>query len=65
MFEHDCLDTCRFWSLICMCLLFLYLHLVSTIEHGSHGKAHYNMLIIIIIIIIINTISLLAVRIVE
>ena len=24
---------------ICMCLVFLYLHLFSTVEHVSHGKA--------------------------
>ena len=39
MFEHDCLDTCCFQCLIYMCFAFLYLHLFSTIEHVSHGKA--------------------------
>ena len=39
MFEHDCLDTCCFGCLICMCFVFLYLHLFSAIEHVSHGKA--------------------------
>ena len=28
-----------FGCLICMCFVFLYLHLFSTIEHVSHGKA--------------------------
>ena len=28
-----------FECLICMCFLFLYLHLFSAIEHVSHGKA--------------------------
>ena len=39
MFEHDCLDMCCFRCLICMCFVFLYLHLFTTIEHVSHGKA--------------------------
>ena len=39
MFEHDCLDTYCFERLICMCFVFLYLHLFSAIEHVSHGKA--------------------------
>ena len=39
MFEHDCLDTCCFGCLMCMCLVFLCLHLFSAIEHVSHGKA--------------------------
>ena len=38
MFEHGCLDTCCFGCLICMCFVFLYLHLFSTTEHVSHGK---------------------------
>ena len=38
MFEHDCLDTCFFGWLICMCFVFLYLHLFRPIEHVSHGK---------------------------
>ena len=36
MFGHDCLDTC---CLICVCFVFLHLHLLSTIEHVSHGRA--------------------------
>ena len=39
MFQHDCLDTYCFECLICMCLVFLYLHLFSATEHVSHGKA--------------------------
>ena len=39
MFEHDCLDTFCSECLICMCFIFLYLHLFSVIEHDSHGKA--------------------------
>ena len=39
MFQHDYLDTCCFECLICMCFVFLYLHLFSAIEHVSHGKA--------------------------
>ena len=39
MFEPDCLDTCCFGCLICMCFVFLYLHIFSAIEHVSHGKA--------------------------
>ena len=38
-FEHECLDTSYFGCLICMCFIFLYLHLFSTIEHVSNGKA--------------------------
>ena len=29
MFEHACFDTCCFGCLICMCCIFLYLHLFS------------------------------------
>ena len=39
MFEHDCLDTCCFGCLSCMCFAFLYLHLFSAVEHVSHRKA--------------------------
>ena len=39
MFDHDCLDTCCFGCLICMCFVFLYLHLFGAIEHVSHGMA--------------------------
>ena len=39
MFQHDYLGTCCFECLIVMCFVFLYLHLFSTIEHVSHGKA--------------------------
>ena len=39
MFQHDYFDTCCFERPICMCFAFLYLHLFSTIEHVSHGKA--------------------------
>ena len=39
MFQHDYLDTCCFECLICICFVFLYLHLFSAIEHVSHGKA--------------------------
>ena len=38
MFEHQCLDTHCFGCLICMCFVFLYLHLFSAVEHVSHGK---------------------------
>ena len=37
--QHDYLDTCCFECRMCMCIVFLYLHLVSAIEHVSHGKA--------------------------
>ena len=36
--RHDCLDTCCFGCLICMCFVFLYLNLFSAIKHVSHGK---------------------------
>ena len=39
MFQHDGFDTCCFECLICMCFVFLYLHLFSAIEHVSYGKA--------------------------
>ena len=39
MFQHDCLDTCSFECLICMCFVFLYLHLLSSVEQVSHRKA--------------------------
>ena len=39
MFEHNFLDICCFGLLICMCFVFLYLHLFSEIEHVLHGKA--------------------------
>ena len=39
MFQHDYLDTYCFECLICMCFVFLYLHLFSAVEHVLHGKA--------------------------
>ena len=39
MFQHNYLGTYCFECLICMCFVFLYLHLFSAIEHVSHGKA--------------------------
>ena len=39
MFQHDYLDTYCFECLICMCFVFLYLHLFSAVGHVSHGKA--------------------------
>ena len=39
MFQHDFLDTCCFECFICMCFVFLYLHLFSAVEHVLHGKA--------------------------
>ena len=33
------LDTCCFGCLICTCFIFLYLHLLSAVQHVSHGKA--------------------------
>ena len=39
MFQHDYLDTCCFECLLCMCLVFLYLHLFNAVEHVSHGMA--------------------------
>ena len=40
VFENDCLDTCCFWmSYMHVFLYFLYLHLLSAVEHVSHGKA--------------------------
>ena len=41
-----------FECLICMCFVFLYLHLFSAAEHASHGKYFRNTLIIMTIIII-------------
>ena len=38
MFQYDYLDICCFECLICMCFVFVYLHLFSAIEHVSHGK---------------------------
>ena len=38
MFEHDCSDTYCFGCLICICFIFLYLHMFSTNENVSHGK---------------------------
>ena len=39
MFGHDCLDACCYGCLICMCFVFLYLHLFSATDHVSHGEA--------------------------
>ena len=39
MFQHDYLDTYWFECLIYMHFVFLYLHLFSTVEHVSYGKA--------------------------
>ena len=42
MFQHDYLGTYCFECLIkviCMCFVFLYLHLFSATEPVSHGKA--------------------------
>ena len=39
MLQHDCLGTCCFECLACVCFVILYLHLFSTVEHVSHGKA--------------------------
>ena len=39
MFQHDYVDAYCFECLICMCFVLLYLHLFSTNEHVSHGKA--------------------------
>ena len=52
-FERECLGICCFKCLVCMCFVFLYLHLFSAIEHISHGRCSRNMLIVIIIIILI------------
>ena len=38
LFQRDYLDNYCFECLICMCFLFLYLHLFSAIEHVSRGK---------------------------
>ena len=38
-FFFNCLDPCCFGCLLCMCFVFLYLHLFSAVEHVSHGKA--------------------------
>ena len=38
MFQHEHLDTYCFECLICMCFVFLYLHLFSAFEHVSHEK---------------------------
>ena len=39
MFQHDYLDTYSLECLICMCFVFLYLHLFSATKHVSHEKA--------------------------
>ena len=47
-FSYHCLVGCFsmiIWTppvlcLICMCFVFLYLHLFSATDHVSHGKAH-------------------------
>ena len=39
MFQYDYSDTYCFECLIRMCFVFLYLHLLSAVEHVSHGKA--------------------------
>ena len=39
MFQHNCLDTCCFECPICMCIVFLYLHLFSAIDRASYEKA--------------------------
>ena len=36
MFKHDCFDTCCFGCFLCMCFVFLYLHVFSITEHVSH-----------------------------
>ena len=39
IFQHDYLNTYCFVCLICMCFVFLYLHLFIATEHVSHGNA--------------------------
>ena len=39
IFQHDYLDTYCLECLICMCFVFLYLHLFSAVEHVLHRKA--------------------------
>ena len=55
MFEHDCSNTCCFGCLMCMCFVFLYLHLFSTVftRKGALENVLINIISIIIIIIII------------
>ena len=52
MFQQCYLDMCCFECLICLCFVFLYLHLFSAVEHVSHGTVLSKTLIIIIILII-------------
>ena len=52
MFQHGCLDTYCFECLICMCFVFLYLHLFSAIDMFYMERHSRNTLIIVIIIII-------------
>ena len=45
--------------IICMCFIFLYLHLLSAVEQVSPGKAfqkYTHIIIIIVIVVVIITI---------
>ena len=53
MFEHDCLDTCCFGCLICMCLYFCICTCSAQLSMFHMEKFSRNKLIIIVIIIII------------
>ena len=39
MFEHDCVVHMLFWVSYMHVFVLLYLHLISAVEHASHGKA--------------------------
>ena len=53
MFQHDYFDTCCFECLICMCFVFLYLHLFSAVDLFHMERRSRNTFISIIIMIII------------
>ena len=48
MFEHDCLDNSCFGYLICICFVFLYLHLFSALSMFHMERQSRNTLNIII-----------------
>ena len=61
VFQHDYLDTYCFECLICMCFVFLYLHLFSAISMFHMERRSRNTLIITTIIFIIITIIIIIV----
>ena len=55
MFEYDYLDTCCLGCLVCMCSIFLYLHMFSTVEHVSHweGTLEIHLLILSLLLLLL------------